>query len=195
MSTREYNGIEVPAAGTYVIDDAHSNIEFVGRHMMVTKVRGRFEDFTGQIVVDEDPTKSRAEVHIKTSSLNTRNEGRDDHLRSADFMDVETYPTIEFKTGSLEHVSGNKWRATGDLSVRGVTKPIALDVEFGGGAKSPWGQDVVFFSGRVEIDREHFGMTWNQALETGGWLVGKKVVIEVEAEGILQTESAEAISA
>jgi polyisoprenoid-binding protein YceI len=185
---RTVDGVEVPVPGTYVFDDAHTSIEFVGKHMMISKVRGRFEDFTGQIVIDEDPSRSGAEVEIKAGSLSTRNEQRDGHLKSPDFLDVEAYPAITFSSSRLEHVGENRWKALGQLKVRDITKDLALDVEFGGAARSPFGQSVAFFSGSVELDREEFGMTWNQALEAGGWLVGKKVRIEIETEAILQEE-------
>ncbi len=180
------NQVQTPPAGTYVFDDAHTSIEFIGRHMMFTKVRGRFEDFSGQIVIDEDPIKSTAEVQIKAASLSTRNDQRDEHLSSPDFLDVENFPNITFKSELLEHVSGNLYKAIGTLTVRDITKPVALDVELGGTIQSPWGQTVALFAGSVELNREEFGMTWNQALEAGGFLVGKTVRIEIETEAILQ---------
>ena len=188
VGVRTVDGIEVPQSGTYVFDDAHTSIEFVGKHMMISKVRGRFEDFTGQIVIDEDPVRSGAEVEIKAGSLSTRNDQRDGHLKSPDFLDVEAYPTISFKSDRLEHVGGKKWKAFGTLTVRDITKDLVLDVEFGGATRSPFDTTVAFFSGAVELDREEFGMTWNQALEAGGWLVGKKVRIEIETEAILQED-------
>ena len=172
----------LPAAGTWNIDPAHSSIEATARHMMITKVRGRFNEFTGTIHVDEDPTKSWAEATIKSASIDTNSPQRDEHLRSPDFLDVENYPELTFRSTGLEKVSDERFKATGNLTIRGVTKPVTLDVEFGGVGTNPWGVEVAMFSATTEIDREEFGMTWNQALEAGGVLVGKKITISIEAQ-------------
>jgi polyisoprenoid-binding protein YceI len=171
-------------AGVWDLDPAHTTAEFVARHMMVAKVRGRFADVTGYIRVGDEPGDIEAEATIAAASISTLNEQRDAHLRSPDFLDVERYPKIHFRTTSLTHGGGSSWKAQGELSIKDVTRPIELDVEVNGFARSPWGKDVAFISITGEIDREDYGMTWNQQLEAGGVLVGKKVRIEIEAEAI-----------
>lgn len=188
MSKTEIDLTEVQALtpGTWTIDVAHSSIEVVARHMMVTKVRGRFDEFSGAIHVAEDRSASWAEATIKTASINTNQEQRDAHLVSPDFLNTDEFPEITFTSTKLEG-SGGKYKATGNLTVKGQTREVTLDVEFGGVATSPFGHQVAFFSASAEIDREAFGMTWNQALETGGVLVSKKMKIEIEAQAILQS--------
>ncbi len=175
-----------PAAGVYQIDKSHSMVEFVSRHLMVTKVRGRFTEFSGAITVGETPEESSVGVTIDAVSVDTGDEKRDAHLRSADFLDVENHPTLEFRSTDVEVVDDERLRVTGDLTIRGVTRPVELTVEFDGVALSPWGQEVIAFTARTEFDREDFGMTWNQALETGGVLVGKKVSIEISVQAVRQ---------
>lgn len=179
--------IQALTPGTWNIEPAHSSVEVVARHMMVTKVRGRFTEFTGAVHVAEDRSGSWAEAAIKTTSIDTNQPQRDAHLTSPDFLDSEQFPEITFKSTKLEG-SGSKYKATGDLTVKGQTRPVVLDVEFGGVATSPFGHQVAFLSASTEIDREDFGMTWNQALETGGVLVSKKMKIEIEAQ-LVQAES------
>lgn len=184
-TTRQTEGLTVPEAGTWALDPAHSSVGFVARHMMVTKVRGSFGTFEGAIHVAEDPKESWAEARIETASITTRNEQRDGHLRSGDFLLASEHPEITFKSTSLEHVSGEQWKVRGDLSIRGVTKEVELDVIFGGTAEGMSGP-IAFFSAETEIDREDWGITWNQALETGGVLISKKIKIEIEAQAVLQ---------
>ena len=182
MSTRTWEGLTVPAAGTYNLDAAHTTVGFVVKHMMVSKVRGSFGDFTGSVTIADNPLESSAELTIKTESLTTGVADRDGHLRSDDFLSVEKYPTLTFTSTRVVSHSGDEFTVLGDLTVRDVTKEIKLTVEYGGAGTNPWGQAVWGFSITSEFDREDFGLTWNQALETGGVLVGKKIKVEIEGE-------------
>ncbi|MEV0567347.1 YceI family protein [Dactylosporangium sp. NPDC050588] len=186
VGTREYNGVAIPTPGKFDIDPAHTRVSFVAKHLMVSKVRGGFTKATGTIVIAEDPLESHVEVEIDAASIDTGVADRDGHLRSADFLDVEKWPALTFKSTRVTGFSGGEFKLVGDLTIRDVTREVELDVEFEGHAKSPWGQEVIGFSATTEIDREDFGITWNQALETGGVLVGKKVKIEIGAEGVRQ---------
>jgi polyisoprenoid-binding protein YceI len=190
-STREYQGSPVPVAGTYDLDQAHTSVEFVARHLMISKVRGRFADFSGSVHIAEVPEESSVEVTINAASVDTNQDQRDAHLRSGDFFDVEKYPTLRFQSTSVALEGDNQWKVTGDLTVRDATRPVVLDVEFEGANTTPWGTQAVAFSASTEIDREEFGLTYNQALETGGVVVGKKVRIELNVEAILRQESQE----
>jgi polyisoprenoid-binding protein YceI len=180
--TRDYEGATVPQAGDYVIDAAHTSVEFVARHMMVSKVRGRFGSFSGTVTIGDVPEASRVEVTIDPASVSTGNPDRDAHLMSPDFFEVETYPSWEFRSTKVEHERGDHWKVTGDLTLHGVTKPVVLDVEFAGASRTPWGTNAIGFTASTEVDREDFGLTWNAALETGGVVVSKKVRIELEVE-------------
>ena len=180
----------IPVAGIYNIDGPHTSVEFVGRHLMITKVRGRFNDVRGQITIGEEPERSHVEVEIDVASLSSGNDDRDAHLRSADFFDVEHYPAITFASTAVKPVRDNTWELTGDLTVRGTTRPITLQVDFDGGGSSPMGDERVGFSAATNIDREDFGLTWNVALETGGFLVGKTVRIELAVQAIAATKAA-----
>jgi len=181
--TRIVDGTEVPGAGEYELDASHSHVGFSVRHMMVSKTKGRFAEVTGTIRIDEDPLASSVEVEIPVASIDTRDESRDGHLRSADFFDAEQHPVLRYRSTSVTPTKGG-WHVDGELTVRGVTRPVPLEVTFEGGAKDPWGGDRVGFTARGELDREDFGLTWNQALETGGVLVGKQVKIEIDAEAV-----------
>jgi len=181
---RVVDGRPVPAAGTWTIDTGHSSVEFVGRHLMVSKVRGRFTDFEGAITIAEKPEDSSVVAVIKTASVESHDAKRDEHLRSPDFFDVENYPTLEFRSTKVVPVSETEWRVLGDLSVKGESRPVTLDVEFNGASTAPWGQDRIGFSASTELDREDWGLTWNMVLETGGFLVGKKIKIEIEVEAV-----------
>ncbi|WFE22733.1 YceI family protein [Solwaraspora sp. WMMD937] len=186
QTTREWNGITIPTAGTYELDQAHRRVGFVARHMMVSKVRGEFTDATATITVAEDPLQSSVTAVLQAASINTGQADRDAHLRSGDFLDVEKFTTIEFRSTGIVSHSGNEFVLAGDLTVKDVTRPVELAVEFEGAGRSPFGQDIFGFTASTEIDREEFGLTWNVALETGGVLVGKKVKIEIEGEAIRQ---------
>jgi len=185
-NTREFNGLTIPTPGKFELDPAHTRVSFVARHMMVSKVRGGFTSASGSIVIAENPLESHVEVSIDAASIDTGVADRDGHLRSPDFLNVEQWPALTFKSTRVTNVSGNEFKLVGDLTIRDVTREVELEVEFEGVAKSPWGQEVVGFSATTEIDREDFGITWNQALETGGVLVGRKVKIEIGAEGVRQ---------
>ncbi|MFD1934891.1 MULTISPECIES: YceI family protein [Nonomuraea] len=182
MSTRTWEGLSIPAAGTYTIDVNHTRIGFVAKHMMVSKVRGSFEKFNGSITIAENPLESSAELTIDAASITTNVGDRDAHLRSGDFLDAEKYPELTFKSTRVVGHKGDEFTVLGDLTIRGVTQEVELTVEYGGVGTNPWGQQVWGFSISTEFDREEFGLTWNAALETGGVLVGKKVKIEVEGE-------------
>ena len=184
--TRIVDGTEVPGAGDYELDGSHSHVGFSVRHMMVSKTKGRFAEVKGTIHIAEDPLESSVEVEIPVASIDTRDEARDGHLRSADFFDAEQHPLLRYRSTSVTPVAKDRWRVDGELTVRGVTQPVPLDVTFEGGAKDPWGGSRIGFTARADLDREAFGLTWNQALETGGVLVGKQVRIEIEAEGVRQ---------
>lgn len=185
-ATRTWNGLTIPAAGTYELDQAHRRVGFVARHMMVSKVRGEFTGATATITVAEDPLASGVTATIQTASISTGQADRDGHLRNEDFLAVEEFPTIEFRSTGVKSHSGNEFVLAGELTIKGVTRPVDLEVEFEGAGRSPFGTDIFGFTAVTEIDREDFGLTWNVALETGGVLVGKKVKIEIEGEAIRQ---------
>lgn len=175
-------------------DYSHSDIQFKVRHMMISKVRGRFEEFEATIDFDpENPTNTTVEVSVPLASINTRDEKRDDHLKSADFFDVENYPHMTFKSTRVEQDDEHHGRLIGDLTIRGVTKEVTLDVEYAGMAKSPWGTMSAGFSASGQLNRKDFGLNWNAALETGGVLVGDEVEINIEVE-IVKQEEAEAVA-
>ena len=172
--------------GTYVLDPSHTAIGFVTRHAMVTKVRGSFEEYTGTATIDgANPSASTLSVDIKADSINTRNADRDAHVRSGDFLDVETYPEITFR-GTDFAVKGDVVDVTGDLTIRGTTKSVTIPFEFQGAAKDPFGNERIGFEGSADISRADFGLTWNAALETGGFLVADKVTLEFEVSAIKQ---------
>jgi len=185
---RKVEGLQLPAPGVWEFDPAHSSLTVIARHMMVTKVRGTLS-VTGAIHVAEKPEDSWVEVTADAASVDTREQTRDQHLRSPDFLHVEQHPSITFRSTKVEPLGGSALRVTGDLTIRGTTRPLVLTGEFLGVGKNPWGKTVASFAATGEIDREEFGMTWNQALEAGGWLVSKKFQIEIEVEAIQKTDS------
>jgi polyisoprenoid-binding protein YceI len=184
--TRDWDGLTIPAAGTYLLDAAHKRVGFVARHMMVSKVRGEFADATATITVAEDPLESSVTATIQAASITTGQADRDGHLRSGDFLEAEAFPTLEYRSTGVKSHDGNEFVLSGELTIKGVTRPVDLEVEFEGVGRSPYGQDIFGFSASTEIDREDFGLTWNVALETGGVVVGKKIKIEIEGEAIRQ---------
>lgn len=184
--SRTVDGTEVPVPGTYALDLAHSSVGFSVRHLMVSKTKGRFDDFSGTVTIGEDPLASSVVVEIRAASVDTRDETRDGHLRSPDFFDAEAHPTITFRSTSVTPAGPGRWTVAGDLTVKDVTVSVPLEVTFEGGARDPWGGARIGFTARTELDREAFGLTWNQTLETGGVLVGKQVRIDIEAEAIQQ---------
>jgi polyisoprenoid-binding protein YceI len=182
------------AITTWQIDPAHSTVEFAVKHMMFTTVRGRFTRFTGTIQVDEqNPNHSSAQVEIEAASIDTGVADRDTHLRSADFLDAQTYPTITFRSTRVAGAhakDGDRFEMTGDLTIRGKAVAVTLETTFEGIGKDPWGKQRAGFSAKAEIDRRQWGLAWNQALETGGVLVGHAVKIQVEAQAVKQESGA-----
>lgn len=181
-ATREFQGLQIPAAGQYTVDTSHSELTFSVRHMMVSKVRGRFGDVEGTVTIAEDPLASQVEIRIATASVDTGTADRDGHLKSADFFDVETFPHITFRSTGITDVKGDTFTLTGDLTVKDVTRPVSFTATYNGAGTNPWGAPVAGFEGEIELDREDFGLTWNQALETGGVLVGKVAKIDIAVE-------------
>lgn len=167
--------------GKWVIDPIHSNVEFSVRHMMVSKVRGRFNDFSGEVEVDEDITKSKVNATINVASIDTRDENRDGHLKSADFFDVENYPTITFTSTEIVP-DGSDYIIKGDLTIKGTTKGVELKAEFNGAGPDAYGGVRSGMSATTKISRKEFGLTWNAMLETGGAVVGDEVTIHLEVE-------------
>ena len=183
---REYQGLQIPVAGTYKLDAAHKRVGFVVKHLMVSKVRGNFGEAEATITVAENPLESSVTATITTASVFTGQPDRDNHLRTSDFFEVEKYPTIEYRSTGIKSIDGNEFVLEGELTIKDVTRTVELEVEFEGAGRSPYGFDVFGFSATTEIDREDFGLTWNVALETGGVMVGKKIKIEIEGEAIRQ---------
>lgn len=182
MATATSNATKsTPAVGVWDIDPAHSHLSIIARHLMVTKVRGTFEDISGTIDVAEDPTMSGARVEAKTASVTTGVADRDGHLRSADFLDAETYPLITFESTAVTP-KGDDWKLTGDLTIRGVTKSVNFILTYEGSGQDPYGNTKAAFVASGEIDREQFGLTWNVPLEGGGVLVSKNFKIEFEVQ-------------
>jgi len=219
LNTRPWNGITIPAPGTYLLDQAHKRVGFLAQHMMVSPVRGEFGEATARIVVVEDPLGSSVTATIQAASISTGNADRDTHLSSPDFLDVERYPTIEYRSTGVRwqgnddpiffwaRLRGNRlgrkseanyipqqsistagrFLLTGELTVKGITRPVDLQVEFGGARRDPYGRDIFGFSATAEFDRENYGLVWNVVLESGGFLVGKNVRIELAGEAVLQS--------
>jgi len=174
------------SAKTYAIDQSHTTIEFVVRHLMITKVRGRFTSFTGTIAVpDGSDVPTNVAVSIDASSIDTREEKRDEHLRSEDFLAADKFPKLEFAATGSEG-SGESFKLDGNLTIRGTTRPVTLECELEGRVQDPWGNDRIGFSGHTKINRKDFGLAWNQALEAGGFAVGDEVRIELNVEAIEQ---------
>lgn len=172
---------------SWKIDPAHSEIQLSVRHMMISKVRGRFESFGGEVNFNEEnPAASSVEVTIDAASISTRDAGRDGHLKSADFLNVEEFPVLRFKSNRVEVVGEKKGRIYGELTIRDVSREVVLDAEYTGQAKSPWGTTSAGFSATTSFDRKDWGLGWNQALETGGILVGDKVDVSIELELVKQ---------
>ncbi|WP_433533503.1 YceI family protein [Micromonospora sp. CA-263727] len=217
-STRIWNGMSIPAPGSYQLDTAHKRVGFVALHMMVSPVRGEFREASAHILVADDPLQSSIRATIQAGSLDTANTDRDTHLRSADFLDVERFPVLEFRSTGLalpektdpifywaklrNHRLGRRveqpepsraadpmtgrFVLAGELTVKGITRAVDLQVEFGGARRDPYGQDIFGFSATGELNREEYGLVWNVALESGGVLVGKSIRIEIAGEAIRQ---------
>ena len=181
--------IDVPGyrAGTWVLDPSHSEVTFSVRHMMISKVRGTFGMKSATLVAPENPLDAKVTASVDVTSVDTKDEGRDTHLRSADFFDVENHPTIEFvSTGA--RVEDGDFFVDGDLTIRGTTKPVSFAFDFGGFGVDPWGNYKAGASATTTVNREDFGLTWNAALETGGVLVGKDITINLDLQGSLQQD-------
>jgi polyisoprenoid-binding protein YceI len=188
--------METPASNRWEIDTSHSDVQFTVRHMVVTKARGRFTRWAGSVDFDEnDLTRSSVTVRIDADSIDTGHADRDAHLRSPDFLDAESHPRLEFRSTGIDRVDVERYRIHGDLTIRGVTRRVTLDAELGGIKADPWGAQRAGFSARTKIDRRDFGLTWNQALEAGGLLVGEKVDIELEVEAVRPLRQAGASAA
>jgi polyisoprenoid-binding protein YceI len=185
-TTRIIEGVEYPPAGTYVLDPAHTRLGFAVRHMAVSKVRGGLNAFEGSLVIGEDPLDSKVEVSIDATSVDTRDEARDNHLRSNDFFDVENHPRWSFESTGVRPTGDDRWEVDGDLTIRGVTRPVTLRTVFEGVVRDPYGNMRLGFTATTSIDRNDFGVAFNAVMEAGGLVVAKKVEIEIEAEAVLQ---------
>lgn len=173
-------------AGTYVIDASHSEMGFIARHAMVTKVRGSFTEFEGTATSGENLENAQIDLKINVDSIDTRNEDRNGHLKSADFFDAENYPEITFHSTNVAANGDDALKVTGDLTIHGVTKSVELDFDFTGEAQDPWGQTRVGFEGKAVINRRDFGLEWNTALDGAGLLVSEKITLEIEISAVKQ---------
>ncbi len=173
--------VTLPATGTWNIDPAHTTVGFSARHLMAARVRGGFKSFSGVVDVADPIEESSVRVSIDAASIDTGVADRDNHLRSGDFLDVENYPTLEFESTAVHSTEGG-YEIEGNLTIRGETRPVTLQMLYSGVIADPWGNEKAIFSAQTTINREDWGLTWNAPLEAGGWLVGKEVQIEIEAE-------------
>ncbi len=185
VENRSINGIELPPAGTYAFDKSHTTVGFVARHML-SKVRGRFTEYDGEVTVGDSIEESSVTFEITASSVNTDSEQRDGHLRSDDFLDVESYPRLTFTSTELRVGEGNSFELDGRLTIKDVTNPVTLRGEFLGSGPGMQGGTLAAFSAHTTIEREDWDLTWNVAVETGGFLVGKKVDIVLDVDLLLQ---------
>lgn len=176
----------LPTAGVWALDTTHSEAAFTARHLMVTKVRGRFAVSGGAVTIAENPLESSVEATLDVVSVHSGEAGRDEHLRSADFFDAEHYPTITFRSTKVEAARDGEYKLTGDLTIKDVTKPVTLDLEYLGTVESPFGDTRAGFSATAEISRKDWGLDFNMALEAGGVVVGDKIKLNIDAETILQ---------
>lgn len=183
--SRVVHGVALPAPGTWDIDPGHTDVSFIGRHFMVTKVRGRFTDVSGSVTVAEDMNDSAVAVTIGMASVESGSSARDEHIRSGDLFDIENHPTATFRSTHVDW-RGSRGTITGDLTIRGVTRQVALEVAFEGYVPDPWGGHRAMFSARTTVNREDFGISWNVALETGGVLVSKEIAIEIDLETVFR---------
>ncbi len=187
--TRTVAGVVLPSVGTWDIDPVHADVAFTGRHLMVTKVRGRFPDVSGRITVAENMNDSTVEVTIGMASVESGHATRDDHLRSAELLDVDRYPEATFRSVSVDW-NGDGGVVLGDLTIHGTTRRVPLTVTFEGYVRDPWGGDRAVFSAATQVNREDFGVTWNMAMETGGVLVSKDIKITIDIETVLSPPNA-----
>ena len=182
--TRTIDGRVLPAPGAWEIDPGHTDVAFIGRHFMLTKVRGRFTDVIGTVVIAPNLDDSKVDVTINMSSVESGSEARDTHVKSAELFDVDQFPTATFRSTTVEW-RGASGTVHGDLTIHGVTRNVPLAVTFEGHARDPWGGDRGMFSAKTKVNREDFGITWNVALEAGGLLVSKEIQIEIDLETVL----------
>lgn len=185
MSTSVQSTAADTGLSTWTLDPDHTQVWFSVRHMMFATVKGQFPGVSGELKLnDADPTETAVEVRIDAATIDTRSEQRDQHLRSADFFDVENHPHLTFVSRRVERVDGSRYRVTGDLTIRGTTREVVLNAEETGRGKDPWGQEKIGFTAETRIDRKDFGLTWNQALEAGGVLVSDEVKISIDGQAI-----------
>jgi polyisoprenoid-binding protein YceI len=173
--------VEVPAAGTWHVDPGHAEVAFIGRHFGLTKIRGRFTGVKGEVTIGPDLANSVVSVDIDMASVSSGDQARDDHLRSADFFDVEHHPVATFRS-TVVRASGRSGTLSGELTIKGVTRPVDLDVDFVGATRDPWGNDRTVFTASTTINREDWGLTWNMLLDAGGLLVSKEIRLEIDVE-------------
>ena len=173
-----------PDTGSYALDQSHSHVSFSARHLMVTKVRGRFPVTAGQLVIGEDPATSSVEATIDIAAVESGDPKRDEHLRSADFFDAEKYPYVTFRSTRVDDHGDGEFTLEGELTVKDTTRPVTLQGEYLGSQASPWGDTRVGFTAETEINRKDWGLAWNVALETGGVLVGDKIKLTIDAEWV-----------
>jgi polyisoprenoid-binding protein YceI len=188
--------VDLSAESTWTIDASHTNVEFAAKHLMITTVKGRLATLSGEISLNgSHPERSSVAVNFDVASLDTRSQQRDDHLRSADFLDVARFPSINFRStrvAGLELEPGHRFELTGLLTIRDVTREVSLDAVFEGSGKDPWGGERLSFSASTAIDRRDFGLTWNTAMESGGFLVGNDVRIQLEVQAVRNVVAPEA---
>ena len=192
LASRTIDGIDAPASGTWTIDPSHSRVGFTARHLMVAKVRGHFASFSGAIRIGERPEDSSVDVTIDATSIDTRDARRDEHLRSADFFDADNHAAITFRSTRVEGAAfreGERFKLYGELTVRGMMKEIVLEATYEGRGRDPWGQEKAAFTAEGKLDRHDFGLTWNQALEAGGVLVGRDVRLTIDAQFVRASEA------
>jgi len=182
--TRTLDGRTVPAAGRYQLDPNHSEVGFVARHLVVTKVRGRFERYDVDLTVADRIEDSTLEVRMDAASITTGNPDRDAHLRSGDFFDVEAFPQLTFRSTGVRAAKGDIWNVDGELEIKGIRRPVTLEVEFHGQTVDPYGNAKLLGTASTEINREDWGLTWNAVLETGSVVVSKKIQIEIEVQAV-----------
>src|SRR2546425_5608058 len=181
VPSREYQGVSIPPVGIYELDPTHTVVGFVARHML-SRVRGQFTEFTGTIEVGDSPEDSRVHVEVKTGSIATHTEKRDEHLMSGDFLEIEKHPVLTFRSTAVRPTGGTSFELDGDLTIKEITRPVTLAGEFLGWGPNMEGEPMLAASAKTTIDREDWDMTWNMAVETVGFLVGKKVDLEIEVE-------------
>jgi polyisoprenoid-binding protein YceI len=184
LDTQQTGTTICPPQGTWVIDPVHSTIEFSVRHLMAAKVRGHFTQYTGRIDIADPPQSSSISAEIVAASIDTRSADRDEHLRSSDFLDVARYPTITYQSTGVRHLGGEHWEIDGDLTLHGVTRPVTLEASYGGTVIDAFGTERFIAGARATIDRTEFGLNWNQTLETGGLIVGKRIEVDIDIQAV-----------